>query len=146
MRFPKPAPKTIAGPILALLTLVLSACGTVYPQAERTDLNGTSWALSELNGHPLQLPPGTGTPTMAFSDGMVRGSDGCNRFQGSFEQRDGRLAFGPLAATRRFCEEPVAGIEQGFNRALQTHTGYRFKNGKLELLDGERVLARFSGK
>ncbi|PNU20447.1 hypothetical protein C2E25_06930 [Geothermobacter hydrogeniphilus] len=106
IEIPKPGPKKIAGPILAFPALVLSACGTACPQATTIDLNGTSWALSELNGHPLQLPPGTGTPTMAFSDGMVRGSDGCNRFQGSFEQQAGRLAFGPPAATRRFCEEP----------------------------------------
>jgi len=128
----------------SILLLLLTACSTVSPHAVSPRLAGTAWILVELDVQQLQLPDETRAPMIAFADGKVHGSDGCNRFQGSYQEQDGHLTFGPLAATRRACLGPVADVEQGFNRALQEQTGFRVKDGHLELLAEDRVLARFS--
>jgi heat shock protein HslJ len=128
-------------PILALL--LLSSCCAVCNDGPKASLAGATWTLQELSGQPIELPAGAKAPSITFSEGKVQGSDGCNQYQGSYEEREGRLTFGPLAATRRFCGEPTSAIEQGFYQALDSHTGYRVKDATLELLRANEVLAKF---
>ncbi len=66
------------------------------------------WAIADLNGGG----PVAGA-LLEFADGgQISGSAGCNRITGRWQAgSDGSLGIGPLATTRRACEEPGMGIE-----------------------------------
>lgn len=82
----------------ALLGLCLSACAATRPDAPPA-LSG-DWRIEDLDGRgvPDRVPL-----TVAFADGRVSASAGCNRLVGAFEQTGDRLRIGPLASTRMAC-------------------------------------------
>lgn len=129
-------------PILALL--LLSSCCAVCKEAPRASLKNTSWTMVELLGQPVELPADNKKLTLDFTADQVQGYDGCNQFSGSYEINEGRLIFGPMASTRRFCGEQINRIEQDFYQVLDDHTDHRVNKGILELLQGEKVQASFS--
>lgn len=72
-----------------------------------TTLNGTSWQIEHISGAAV-LPD---LPTqIAFADGRISGTAGCNRLMGSFTQSADNLTFGNVASTRMAC--PSAQMEQ----------------------------------
>jgi heat shock protein HslJ len=108
-------------------------------------LDGTAWVLSDLAGHTL-LP---GTPaTLRLTQGRLTGSDGCNRFSGSYEaQADAFRVAGDLAGTRMACAEPVMQQPQALVNALREARRAQIEDGRLALLD-ERgtLLAAFTAQ
>ena len=48
------------------------------------------------------------------SDGKVGGHSGCNRFTGTYTQKDDALKMGPLATTRMACRPEVMERERQF--------------------------------
>ena len=74
--------------------------------------------------------------TLAFSaEGRVGGSAGCNSFDAPFTAEGGKLAVGPIAATRKACAVPegVMEQEQRFLEALGKAASARLEAGRLEL-------------
>jgi heat shock protein HslJ len=65
-----------------------------------------------------------------------------NRLTGRFEQDGDELRLGLVATTMMAGPEPHTQREQAFVSALAAVTGYRIAGTSLELLDGERVVAR----
>jgi heat shock protein HslJ len=98
------------------------------------DLQGVVWRLVSW---------GTGEPAeegidvdIAFGDGLISGSSGCNRYQAGVESGDlaGEFSLSsPLAGTRMACEPGVDAIEARFLGALQQVKRYRFAGGRLVL-------------
>ena len=71
----------------------------------------------------------------------VTGSEGCNRFSGSYEAGNGTLRFGPLMSTKMACS--LLETETALFRALADTRRYRVRGRNLELLDDRgRVLAQ----
>jgi heat shock protein HslJ len=107
-------------------------------------LAGTRWLLVEVGGE--QVPPGDGDRaphlTLDLEDSRVAGSGGCNRLMGSFELDGEALRFGPVATTMMHCGDEVMVLERAFLDALEATRAYGVVGSTLELLDGERVLAR----
>jgi heat shock protein HslJ len=89
-------------------------------------LDDTQWELTrwtEANGQPRDLPHGAqsgGQPlTLDFSTQTgrrrVSGYAGCNRFAGTYDLKDGKVTFGPLAGTRMACAAgPGGALEQPY--------------------------------
>ena len=105
-------------------------------------LEGIEWQLSWWSDQPETT--GEGTPTLALDSqrGMLAGTDGCNRYTGSYDLTgDGGLQLGLLASTRRAC--PDMAQADGFQRMLGRVRSYRINEDVLILLQEDgKVLAR----
>jgi heat shock protein HslJ len=100
-----PAALIKAGLVAALL---ISACA-VFSPASTDPLEGTSWRLTSYDGK--QPIPGRNV-TVTFSNGSMRGSAGCNSFQGKYQVQGRALTFNELAATEMACLEPDGIMQQ----------------------------------
>jgi putative lipoprotein len=109
-------------------------------------LESSEWKLVALGETPAAAAPGFTIPSIAF-DGMnkqIGGSTGCNRFMGAYAPGEGSaLKLDPNGMTMMACPEPATRQETAFLAALRATTAYRIEAGKLELLAGDRVVARF---
>jgi heat shock protein HslJ len=107
-------------------------------------IEGIDWKLIELNGKPAAKgadgQPATLTLTAAGT--RANGYAGCNRFFGSYTLTGSALKFGLLGMTRMACQGTDA-LESAYTKALEATTSQRLKGGKLELLAGTTVVARF---
>lgn len=108
--------KVIMARIQAVLLgalLVLTACtGT---SSGTPQLNGTSWIVSSISGAATLSDQ---QPTLAFADGRVSGSTGCNTLSGAYTQNGDGVTFSPMAVTQMACPEPVMSQESAFLAAM----------------------------
>lgn len=83
-------------------------------------LAGTQWLLSDFAGEVQDV-----AVRLAFSEeDRANGLGGCNRFNAGYTEGPGVLTFGPVAATRMACPEPMEKVEQRFFRALDRSASY----------------------
>jgi heat shock protein HslJ/uncharacterized membrane protein len=121
-----------------------------FEREPKPSLAGVSWEVTGYNnGRQAVVGPLPGTRlTIAFKDGQVSGSGGCNSFRGPFTVDGNALSIGPLATTRKLCSaEGVMAQEREFIAALQTATTWAIDRGMLDVhrKDGERVLTANEG-
>jgi heat shock protein HslJ len=135
-----------------VLTLALAAtlagCGYSQDAPVTPQLGGTQWTVIEMYDSRVLLPPDGEAPSIDFSaeDRSASGSTGCNRFTVSYTLSVDRINFGPVAATRMACQEPLGRNEQRFLRALDEASRVRTVGSTLELLSGETVIARMRAR
>ena len=104
-------------------------------------LEGTEWRPTELEGKPTPEPKMTGEAHLRFeSGGRVSGSDGCNRFSGTYVMKGEAITFGNMAGTQMACIRS-AGIERAFRNAIANAARVTISSDSLELFDaaGNRV-------
>jgi heat shock protein HslJ len=120
--------------------------------AQTQELAGTSWQVitynngkqavtSVLNGTTLTAEFGT--------DGTLSGNGGCNTYSGSYKVNGNEISIGPLASTKKFCNDPAGIMEQETQllAALQTASTYLIEGNSLELRTQDGALAaEFSKK
>lgn len=90
-----------------------------------------------------QTPMEGTTITLAFEEGILTGSAGCNTYGGGPDSgpylatTDGRLTITQTAFTLMACLEPEGIMEQetAYIEALQQAATYRIINGHLEIFD-----------
>ncbi|KND59783.1 Heat shock protein [Candidatus Burkholderia verschuerenii] len=120
---------------LAALTLVSGCALPKHPDvaAPPTDpynpaatqlLDDTQWQLTgwtDASGQARAVPTaaqGAQPLTLDFSTESgrrrVSGFAGCNRFNGTYTLKDGKVAFGPPAATRMACASSAGALEQPY--------------------------------
>lgn len=114
----------------------LTACQTMIGNAQNQPLQslaGTEWGF----------PNNPYNQFIAFNpNGEVNGNGGCNGFFGSFTQMGPQLTFGPIASTRRACQEPLNSAERGFFDVLNRTRTVNATNRELVLFgDRGEVLA-----
>ena len=100
------------------------------------NLVGTAWRAEEIRGEPVQSQH----PPMLYFEGerAVSGFAGCNQFSGPVSGRSVDVRFGPLAATRRACDEPRMALEDRFLHALsQGPMRLQGRGGFLYLVDAD---------
>lgn len=123
-------------------TLIVAGCGgpgaedgATSPTTTRAaDLPGSSWSLAFFEEDADAAPPADGVElTVEFSaEGRIGGSDGCNRYNGSYEASDdGRLTVGALASTMMACADPVMPQAARFTGLLADATGFEIEDGQL---------------
>jgi copper homeostasis protein (lipoprotein) len=113
-----------------------------------SELENTYWKLTRLGEQPVLVEPQQREPHLVLrsGEGRVAGSDGCNRFMGSYTIDGPAIDFGQMATTRMACPE---GMEAGvkFTEALGAAVRYRLLVHHLELIDAEgRTVARFEAR
>lgn len=133
---PEPAAPTAAAPEAPAPAPIAPAVG-VAPT-----LAGTSWILSSLEG---ELPLDDTTVTLQFGkDGTVSGSDGCNRFSGSYTQDGTTLIIAqPLVSTMMACPDPIMAQATAYQAALGRVTGFAASARQLVLFADGEIVATF---
>ncbi|EED35722.1 conserved domain protein [Luminiphilus syltensis NOR5-1B] len=98
-------------------------------------LAGSRWTLHPENED--QPPEGT-TVNIKFSNQLISGNAGCNRFKTIVSQgaENTALSTGQVALTRRYCNAPLDVWEKRFSELLGSATRFQFLLGDL-LLIGE---------
>lgn len=126
-----------AAAALGVLILV-TACVAQKPEeaAVANTLSG-NWQVITLGGGAL---PAGATVTVDFAAPAVSGTTGCNRYTGSYSQKDSDLTFGPAAMTRMACQPQLMDVEAGFTKALAAVTRYGFADGTLQFYVGDSLV------
>ena len=115
--------------------------------AQSTDLAGTSWdVISYNNGQQAVVSVMAGSPLTAnFSpDGDLTGFAGSNDYNAGYvTSGTDSIEFGPVASTRKFCDQPAGVMEQEtqYLAALSTAATFRIDGGKLELRTADGAIA-----
>jgi heat shock protein HslJ len=107
-------------------------------------LAGVNWKVTSFNNnrHAVVGVLGQSNITISFKDGKVAGSAGCNNFHGAYATEGSKLKIGPLATTRRACEEPLMTQEREFLAALASAVTWSIDGNVLDMhrADGERAV------
>jgi heat shock protein HslJ len=92
----------------------------------------TEWVLTHFNlGEPAPAEPEI---TIAFEEGKIAGSSGCNRYFTSIEETSpGEIRVGLLASSRRDCPRAIKQAEYSYVMRLTRIQSYGFLMGKLAL-------------
>ena len=97
------------------------------------------WVLQKLNGKEVSGPE---LPYIECNttENRVMGKTGCNNFSGKADFKGNKITFGPLAVTRKFCQNAI--YENEFLKAVSpSEMEYTIENRKLILsLNGKEVL------
>jgi len=116
--------------------LVPLAAAATAPDTDALD--GTAWIVAAIEGRQA---PGGSTATLQFSDGRLSGSDGCNRFAGSYSATGSAFEVSPpLASTQMACPEPVSTEARAFMAALEAARGYRIDGALLQLMSADGTM------
>jgi heat shock protein HslJ len=93
----------------------------VYGAGAADPLEG-SWNVTGYNnGKQAVVSPMVGTTLTAdFTADSVAGSGGCNDYNGPYTLAGASVTIGPLAATRKACDQAIMDQETEFLTALQT--------------------------
>ena len=132
---------------MALAALLVAACHNTASDSGGPvpAIEGITWKLIELNGKPA--PNGANgkpaTLTLTAAGTRANGYAGCNTFFGSYTLAGSALKFGLLGMSRMACAGSEA-LESAYAKALEATTAQRLSGGKLELLAGTNVVAKFS--
>jgi heat shock protein HslJ len=139
---------SVIGFVILFVILVVS-CTAPEKRSTRpaaTGIEGPEWQLLEVGGSPVSPTADKSRPFIRF-DGTKKqasGFTGCNNFFGSYELDGSSLKFGPLGATRMFCEGVSGEIEIKFMQALEQTRTWELRDDTLFLYRGSKVLARFA--
>src|SRR6266487_5581504 len=108
--------------ILALATVVsFLGWGQTQPAnpGRNSPLEGTYWKAIELAGTPMPVQDSNREAHLLFQPaGRVSGSDGCNRFTGTFQRNGDAITFGQMAGSQMVCVG-TGGIDRTFGNALK---------------------------
>jgi heat shock protein HslJ len=132
------------GPLAFLALAALSACASTgaAPVSPRSTapgrlagrLDGTAWTLAALPGRSVLSRVAV---SLSFdAAGRVGGSDGCNRYGGTYRADGSALTITPGGATMMACPEPVMRQAGAFTAALTATRAYALDAGRLVLRDG----------
>lgn len=108
----------------------------------------TQWNLVELNGSAENISANEGKVYIYLQlDGdKLSGSDGCNRFFGSYDLSGPSLQFHSVVQTLMACHGGFTAREAEFLEALKQVTNYQLADNILQLKVDDRVLARFQAR
>jgi heat shock protein HslJ len=115
-------------------------------KAQTQSLDGTSWqVISYNNGKQAVTSVLIGTELTAVfgMDGNLSGSSGCNTYVGSYKVDGDKITIGPLASTKKFCNEPAGVMEQESQllAALESAATYKIEGNRLQLRTQDGALA-----
>lgn len=138
--------------LVAILGAGLVACGSDSDSGENSTaeetsqsepavdgIEGTTWEVMNLGSNegwatsvPQQVPP----PTLRIEDGQAAIFAGCNSGSASVEVGETTITFGPVAITKKSCEQVQNQVEFLVTKVLQGEVTYEIN------ADGNLVIDR----
>jgi copper homeostasis protein (lipoprotein) len=100
-------------------------------------LTNTYWKILRLGEVELWAGEGRREPNLILRQGAPQftATIGCNQFSGEYRLAGDALDFGPAAATKMACSEPLGDWEERLGGLLGRTAGYRIDGRTLELFD-----------
>jgi heat shock protein HslJ len=129
--------------LIAVVTIVLAACGSNEPLGPPAGLDG-SWQLTSgtHQGNAIE-PIATHPVTMTFDGAGVSGTAACNSYGGTFDITDGKISFSEMFRTEMACfPTEVMDLEENYLAALLTVTEVSLSDGYL-VLSGDTTTLEF---
>lgn len=131
--------------ILTFVSLVIVGCAapTSAPPPTldgRFALEGTHWSLVSLTLDGVtQTPNGVLIPTLEFTaDGKIRGTGGCNNFDGSYTAQGEMLTIREISRTLMACmPNEILTLEGAFLSALQSARMFEKRDNQLSITFAE---------
>jgi heat shock protein HslJ len=128
-------PRIIAPVLAVLVVLTVPACGGTGDTAGDR-LEGSRWEMTSVSsGATLMAAHPTTIATAVFSDGIISGSTGCNRYQASYAFEGNSISLGDIALTGVACDPEHVEQGEAFSRALGSISGFSVSDAELEFID-----------
>ena len=133
-----------------ILTLVVDKFDKAWPKRDcqsslsTASLINTYWKLIEIYEKVITVEEGEREPHFVLkADGKnVKGFSGCNNFTSTFEFKESRISFGPIAGTRKFCKKQME-LENFFLKVFSEVNNYKVFEEKVEFYKDEEMIAKF---
>lgn len=142
--------KTILAAAVGLI-LALTVCACAGPRPIRNDrpdvdaLVGRTWTAIQLDGKEVPTEPARITLEL-MAKNQIGGFSGVNRYFGSYAStRGGVISFTGVGATKMAGPPEAMANETALFNALNKAKSYRVRGAILDLMAGDRVVARFRG-
>lgn len=103
----------------AVLTVTATDGGVLVfgdDAGETAAFTGTEWTLQSITGEDTSS---FGVTAVFAEDFSVSGFSGCNQYSGGYAVDGDSIAIGPLAATRKLCEDDANTVETAFLNAME---------------------------
>jgi putative lipoprotein len=109
-----------------------------------TALAGTEWRLSDLAG--TNVVPNSKATLKFDDDGKVSGNGNCNNFSGPVTIQGSSIQFGPIASTKKACDEAALNTEESaYFAALQNAESFTVEGTTLSIqVKGKGTPLRFT--
>jgi heat shock protein HslJ len=119
--------------LVGMFLLLMTACGE---NANKDPLDGTSWTLF---AYRKSKPIEDTTLTIAFEDGQISGSAGCNSYFGSYEIKSDIITISETGWTLMACLDPEGVMEQEqlFMEYLQDAQRFTLNDEQLMIFQSE---------
>jgi heat shock protein HslJ len=132
--------------ILAMIVgLNLASCASAITSdyGSSNTLNQTNWLLTELNNQAVRQEP---LITLSFENNQIAGTDGCNRYHGSYTLSADKISINKnIASTMMACPEPISQQAAAYISALMETVSYKIDGQHLLLINASgKTLASFS--
>jgi heat shock protein HslJ len=124
---------------ISFACLALAACAA-SSTSSGTEITGTIWILTELNGNPPVA--GSSITAMFTQDGKISGTAGCNQYLGSYRISGNTISIsGTLATTLMMCEISLMTQETAYLEALQEAKSYSTMGDQLSLINPDNAVS-----
>jgi heat shock protein HslJ len=132
--------------LLLITQLVfVASCSSSKGQSGKGNITESVWGLVSVKaatGDSLLIPLKDEVPTLnVLTDGTIKGTTGCNSFEGQVAVTGYNLKFGNLLFTHVSC--PDRAVESAFYATLDSTDNYTVDHGHLLLKKGNKVFATF---
>jgi heat shock protein HslJ len=97
-------------------------------------LERTVWRVVSINGPEIPAEQGA---LVAFGDGRMSGSVGCNRLGADYKFRERTVSFGPVMSTKMACADPIGKLEYAFVTVLGALAATDFPGDGTMVLTGK---------
>ena len=104
------------------------------PPSTNAGIEDLLWSLKSLGGQSL-VPEST--ITMDLTDGSTSGTAGCNTYNGPYELSGTSISIGPLATTRKACEQPIMDQENQYLTELQQVEAFSIQSDGLQMFGSQ---------
>jgi heat shock protein HslJ len=120
--------------ILAGIIASTAACSQIEGLMSADSLVG-KWDIESIND---QAVTDNSKAFIEFGeDGKIHGNSSCNNFTGGFDLEKMGLSFGPIAGTRKLCDNAANLQETQLLQTLPNVSGYGIEDGGLVLKDAD---------
>ena len=126
---------------VGLSAMMLSACASAPGAA--VQLVGSHWDLVSADQGFLAAHAALSGVTLQFGAEHVSGYGGCNTYRGTYTLDAGKLAVGPIGATKRGCMDPANEVEAAWFATLSQPLAVSRDGDKLRLTSADGTQLRF---
>lgn len=134
--------------LLSMSFIFLMSCSSTKQTADAkkpataANLKGTNWTLSAIPDFKMETLK---KPAILHFDSAaaINGFSGCNGFGGSYTVDGNKLKMSNILGTMMACM-PGMKTESSMYKALNNTDNYKISNGKLVLMQGDKMLAEFT--